>query len=53
MTLKILMIAGGLLALAVAGVAARFRRPRSGDIRTEQVSGDWLAQARAPEEHQW
>lgn len=52
MTLKILMIAGGLLALA-AGVAARVRRRRSNRITTDQLSGDWLAQARAREEHPW
>jgi hypothetical protein len=53
MTLKLLMVAGGLLALAAAGVVVRFRRDRSHNITTDQLSGDWLAQARAREEHQW
>jgi hypothetical protein len=52
MMLKIFMVAGGLLALAAAGVAARFRR-RSTRITTDQLSGDWLAQARGREEHPW
>ena len=45
-------LAGGLLALAV-GALAHFRRARSSRITTEQLSGDWLAQARAKEEEQW
>ena len=53
MTLKLLVWAGGLLALAAAGVAVRFSRARSTQITTEQLSGDWLAQARAKEEHEW
>ena len=52
MSLKILMVAGGLLAFLAAGVAAGFKR-RSGRITTDEVSGDWLAQARAREEQQW
>ena len=53
MTLKLLAWAGGLLALAAAGAVVRFSRARSTQITTEQLSGDWLAQARAKEEHQW
>jgi len=53
MTLKFLMVAGGLLALAAAGVAARFRRSRSSQITTDEISGDWLAQARAREDDPW
>lgn len=54
MTLKLLVWAGGLLAVAVAGaMVRRSRRQSSKDITTEQLSGDWLAQARAREEHQW
>jgi hypothetical protein len=53
MTLNIFMVAGGLLALAAAGIAARVRRRRSPKITTDQLSGDWLAQARAREEHPW
>ena len=54
MTLKLLVWAGGLLAVAVAGAVVRLSRQRSSnDITTEQVSGDWLAQARSREEHQW
>jgi hypothetical protein len=54
MTLKLLVWAGGLLALAAAGAVVRFSRARSTQqITTEQLSGDWLAQARAKEEHQW
>jgi hypothetical protein len=52
MTFKFLMVAGGLLAFVAAGVAARFKR-RSGNITTDQVSGNWLAQARAREDQQW
>ena len=48
-----LLIAGGLLAFAAAGAAIRFKRARSTRITTEELSGDWLAQARAREEHQW
>jgi hypothetical protein len=53
MTLKLLVWAGGLLVLAVAGAAARLSRSRSPEISTDQLSGDWLAQARAKEEHEW
>jgi len=54
MTLNLLVWAGGVLALAVAGVVVRLSKRRSTtEITTEQVSGDWLAQARAKEEHQW
>jgi hypothetical protein len=52
MTLKLLVLAGGLLALA-AGAIARFTRARSTKITNEQLSGDWLAQARSKEEQQW
>ena len=52
MTLKLIVLAGGLLALA-AGVIARFTRARSTEITNEQLSGDWLAQARAKEEERW
>jgi hypothetical protein len=54
MTLNLLVWAGGLLALAVAGTLVRLSRQRSTkEITTEQLSGDWLAQARAKEEQQW
>ena len=53
MTLKLLAWAGGLLALAAVGAVVRFTRARSPQITTEQLSGDWLAEARAKEEHQW
>jgi len=52
MTLRLLALAGGLLALA-AGALAHFTRTRSSRISTEQLSGDWLAEARAKEDHQW
>ena len=52
MTLKLIVLAGGLLALA-AGVIAHFTRARSSEISNEQLSGDWLAQARAKEEERW
>jgi hypothetical protein len=52
MTLKLIVLAGGLLALA-AGAIAHFTRARSGEIAGEQLSGDWLAQARAKQEEQW
>jgi hypothetical protein len=49
MTLKLIALAGGLLALAAAALAL-FTRDRSSGITNEQVSGDWLAQARGKEE---
>jgi hypothetical protein len=49
MTLKLIAMAGGLLALAAA-VLAHFTRDRSSGIANDQVSGDWLAQARGKEE---
>ena len=52
MTLKLIVLAGGLLALA-AGAIAHFARSRSTGISNEQLSGDWLAQARSKEEQQW
>ena len=51
MTLKFLVLAGGLLALA-AGAFVRLTRSRSSEISNEQLSGDWLAQARGREEQQ-
>jgi hypothetical protein len=53
MTFNLLMVAGGVLAAVAAGLAARLRQSRSKRITTDQVSGDWLAQARGREDHQW
>jgi len=54
MTLNLLVWAGGLLAVAITGAVVRLSRQRSTkEITTEQLSGDWLAEARAKEEHQW
>ena len=54
MTFNLLVLAVGVLALAVAGVVVRLSRTRpTKEISTEQLSGDWLAQARAKEEHEW
>ena len=54
MTFNLLVWAGGLLALAVAGAVVRLSRQRSTtEITSEQLSGDWLAEARAKEEHEW
>jgi hypothetical protein len=53
MTINLLVWAGGLLAVAVAGAVVRLSRQRSKEITTEQLSGDWLAEARAKEEHEW
>jgi hypothetical protein len=53
MTLNLLVVAGGLLVLAAGGLVARFRRSRSNRITTEQLSGDWLAEARAREDEPW
>jgi hypothetical protein len=50
MILKLLVAAGGLLALIIA---AAMRLRRHNQITTEQLSGDWLAQARAREEQPW
>jgi hypothetical protein len=52
MTLKLLVLAGGLLAVAAAAIA-HFTRARSTEITNEQLSGDWLAHARSKEEEQW
>ena len=52
MTLNLLVWVGGLLALAVAGAAARFSLKQSRQTPSE-VSGEWLAQARPKEEHRW
>lgn len=49
MTLKLIALAGGLLALAAAALA-HFTRGRSSGMANDQVSGDWLAQARGKEE---
>ena len=51
MTLKTWILAGGLLAFAAAGTAIRMARARSKRLTMDQLSGDWLAQARAREEH--
>ena len=53
MTLKLWILAGGLLAFAAAGTAIGMVRARAKRFTTDQLSGDWLAQARAREEHQW
>lgn len=55
MTLKLWILAGGLLAFAAAGTAFRVARARSKRFTSDhdQLSGDWLAQARAREEHPW
>ena len=53
MTLKLWILAGGLLAFAAAGSALRASRSRSKRFTADQLSGDWLAQARAREEHEW
>jgi len=53
MTLKLWILAGGLLAFAAAGTAIRRARGRSKREINDQLSGDWLAQARAREEHPW
>lgn len=52
MTLKLLIVVGGLLALAV-GVATRWRSSPFFKITTDQLSGDWLAETRGREEQQW
>ena len=49
MTLNLIVLAGGLLALAAVAVAAVKRRSSSG-ITNEQLSGEWVAQARGKEE---
>ena len=53
MTFNLWILAGGLLAFAAAGTVLRFTRARSKRFTSDQLSGDWLAQARAREEHQW
>lgn len=53
MTLKLWILAGGLLAFAAAGTAFRLSRSRSKRVSVDHLSGDWLAQTRAREEHPW
>jgi hypothetical protein len=53
MTLKLLMVAAGLLVAAAVGIAARLWRSRLDQMTGEQVSGDWLATARGREEQPW
>ena len=50
MTLNLIVLAGGLLALAAAAVAAFTRARSSSGITNEQLSGEWVAQARGKEE---
>lgn len=50
MTLKLWMLAGGLLAFVATAI--KMTRSRSKRFTVDQLSGDWLAQARAREEHQ-
>ena len=52
MTLNLLMMAGGLLALVMGGVALRFLRGRASRITPDQLSGEWVSQARGREEQQ-
>jgi hypothetical protein len=52
MTLRIWMVAGGLLAILAAVTAFRISRARSRRDLTDQLSNDWLAQARSREEQQ-
>ena len=54
MTLKLWILAGGLLAFAAAGSAIRRSRARAKRFTyTDQLSSDWLSQTRAREEHPW
>jgi hypothetical protein len=53
MTLKLLALAGGLLTFVAAAAAVHLKRTRTTRITTDQLSGDWLAQARAREEQRW
>jgi hypothetical protein len=53
MTLKLWLLAGGLLAFAAARTAIRRSRTHSKDITTNQLSGEWLAHTRSREEHPW
>jgi hypothetical protein len=46
------MLAGGLLAILAAGAVFRMSRARSRRDLTDQLSNDWLAQARSREEQQ-
>ena len=53
MIFKLWIVAGGLVAFAAARTAIRWSRARSKQFNIAQLSGDWLAQARAREEHPW
>ena len=47
-------LAAGVAALAASGLLIRLRqRGRKSDFTTEPLSGEWLANARAHEEHHW
>ena len=52
MTVKLWILAGGLLAFAAAGTALRRARAKRFTY-SDQLSSDWLSQARAREEHPW
>jgi hypothetical protein len=53
MTLRFWILAGGLLFLLAAGAVIRLSRSRSKRQPADQLSNDWLAQARAREEQPW
>lgn len=47
------LVSAGMLVAAGVFVRVRQRHRRSVGISQEAVSGEWLAQARGREEHQW
>ena len=53
MNLTLWLLAGGLLAFAAAKTAIRRSRMRSKPFTTDQLSGNWLAQARSREDQPW
>jgi LPXTG-motif cell wall-anchored protein len=52
--MKMWFLAVGLAVLAASGLLARIRRRnRQSDFTTEPLSGEWLANARVHEDHNW
>ena len=47
------LVTAGMLVAAGVFVRVRHKHRRSISISSEAVSGEWLAQARGRDEHQW
>ncbi len=51
--MKLWIAAGVLAAAGLLALRARRNKRRENEYSSEPVSGEWLAQARAHEEHHW